>query len=84
VLRRFKNVLLQLHTTKERSGQVRELIARSRETGQMEPVRREVGDAPRNVRTVEHEEPVLNVFAEDDTRSIRTVSREMGLSKSSV
>jgi hypothetical protein len=38
----------------------------------------------RNVRTVEHEEAVLNVFEEDGTRSIRTVSREMGLSKSSV
>jgi hypothetical protein len=60
------------------------LIARSRETGQMQPVRREVGGAPRNVRTVEHEEAVLNVFEEDGTRSIRTVSREMGLSKSSV
>jgi hypothetical protein len=57
------------------------LIARSRETGQMQPVRREVGGAPRNVRTVE---AVLNVFEEDGTRSIRTVSREMGLSKSSV
>jgi hypothetical protein len=51
------------------------LIARGRETGQMQPV-------PRNVRTVEHEEAVLNVFEEDGTRSIRTVSREMGLSKS--
>jgi hypothetical protein len=40
--------------------------------------------APRNVRTVEHEGAVLNVFEEDGTRSIRTVSREMGLSKSSV
>jgi hypothetical protein len=60
------------------------LIARSRETGQMQPVRRKVGGAPRNVRTVEHEEAVLNVFEEDGTRSIRTVSREMGLSKSSV
>jgi hypothetical protein len=50
----------------------------------MQPVRREVGGAPRNVRTVEHEEAVLNVFEEDGTRSIRTVSREMGLSKSSV
>jgi hypothetical protein len=60
------------------------LIARSRETGQMQPVRREVGGAPKNVRTVEHEEAVLNVFEEDDTRSIRTVSREMGLFKSSV
>jgi hypothetical protein len=38
------------------------LIARSRETGQMQPVRRKVGGAPRNVRTVEHEEAVLNVF----------------------
>ncbi|CAH1382752.1 unnamed protein product, partial [Tenebrio molitor] len=47
------------------------LIARSRETGQMQPVRREVG-------------AVLNVFEEDGTRSIRTVSREMGLSKSLV
>jgi hypothetical protein len=37
------------------------LIARGRETGQMQPV-----------------------FEEDGTRSIRTVSREMGLSKSSV
>ncbi|CAH1375579.1 unnamed protein product, partial [Tenebrio molitor] len=46
------------------------LIARSRETGQMQPVRRK--------------EAVLNVFEEDGTRSIRTVSREMGLSKSSV
>jgi hypothetical protein len=53
-------------------------------TGQMQPVRRKVGGAPRNVRTVEHEEAVLNVFEEDGTRSIRTVSREMGLSKSSV
>jgi hypothetical protein len=43
------------------------LIARSRETGQMQPVRREV--APRNVSTVEHEEAVLNVFEEGDTRS---------------
>jgi hypothetical protein len=60
------------------------LIARSRETGQMQPVLREVGGAPRNVRSVEHEEAVLNVFEEDGTRSIRTVSREMGLSKSSV
>jgi hypothetical protein len=60
------------------------LIARSRQTGQMQPVRREVGGAPRNVRTVEHEEVVLNVFEEDGTRSIRTVYREMGLSKSSV
>jgi hypothetical protein len=60
------------------------LIARSRETGQMQPDRREVRGAPRNVRTVEHEEAVLNVFEEDGTRSIRTVSREMGLSKSSV
>jgi hypothetical protein len=60
------------------------LIARSRETGQMQPVRREVGGAPRNVRTVEHKEAVLNVFGENGTRSIRTVSREMGLSKSSV
>jgi hypothetical protein len=57
------------------------LIARSQETGQMQPVRREVGGAPRNVRTVEHEETVLNVFEEDGTRSIRTVSREMSLSK---
>jgi hypothetical protein len=60
------------------------LIARSRETGQMQPVRREVGGAPKNVRTVEHEEAVLNVSEEHGTRSIRTVSREMGLSKSSV
>jgi hypothetical protein len=60
------------------------LIARSRETGQMQPVRSEVGGAPRNVRTVEYEEAVLNVFEEDGTRRIRTVSREMGLSKSSV
>jgi hypothetical protein len=60
------------------------LIAGSRETGQMQPVRREVGGAPRNVRTVEHEEAILNVFEEDGTRSIRTVSCEMGLSKSSV
>jgi hypothetical protein len=44
----------------------------------------EVTVAPRNVGTVEHEEAVLNVFEEDGTRSIRTVSREMGLSKSSV
>jgi hypothetical protein len=44
----------------------------------------EVGGAPRNVRTVEHEEAVLNVFEEDGTRRIRTVSREVGLSKSSV
>jgi hypothetical protein len=51
---------------------------------QTQPVRREVGGAPRNVRTVEHEEAVLNVFEEDGTRSIRTVSHEMGLSKSSV
>jgi hypothetical protein len=50
----------------------------------MQPVRREVGGAPKNVRTVEHEEAVLNVFEEDGTRSIRSVSREMGLSKSSV
>ncbi|KAH0822671.1 hypothetical protein GEV33_000120 [Tenebrio molitor] len=50
----------------------------------MQPVRREIGGVPRNVRTVEHEEAVLNVFEEDGTRSIRTVSREMGLSKSSV
>jgi hypothetical protein len=57
------------------------LIARGRETGQFEE---EVGGAPRNVRTVEHEEAVLNVFEEDGTRSMRTVSREMGLSKSSV
>jgi hypothetical protein len=35
------------------------LIARSRETGQMQPVRRKVGGAPRNVRTVEHEQAVL-------------------------
>jgi hypothetical protein len=60
------------------------LIARSRETGQMQPVRREVGGVPRNVRTVKYEEAVLNVFEEDGTRSIQTVSREMGLSKSSV
>jgi hypothetical protein len=40
------------------------LIAGSRETGQMQPVRREVGGAPRNVRTVEHEEAILNVFEE--------------------
>jgi hypothetical protein len=60
------------------------LIARNRETGQMQPVRRKVGGAPRNVRTVEHEEAVLNVFEQDGTRSILTVSREMGLSKSSV
>jgi AraC-like DNA-binding protein len=53
------------------------LIARSRKTGQMQPVRR-------NVRTVEHEEAVLNVFEEDGTWCIRTVSREIGLSKSSV
>jgi hypothetical protein len=44
----------------------------------------EVGGSPRNVRTVEHEEVVFNVFEEDGTRSIRTVSREMALSKSSV
>ncbi|KAH0817016.1 hypothetical protein GEV33_005775 [Tenebrio molitor] len=35
----------------------------------MQPVRREVGGAPRNVRTVEHEEAVLNVFEEDGTRT---------------
>jgi hypothetical protein len=35
------------------------LIARSRESGQMQPVRRKVGGAPRNVRTVEHEEAVF-------------------------
>jgi hypothetical protein len=51
---------------------------------QTQPVRREVGGAPRNVRTVEHEEAVLNVFEENGTRSIRTVSHEMGLSKSLV
>jgi hypothetical protein len=60
------------------------LIARSRETGQMQPVRREVVGVSRNVRTVEHEEAVLNIFEEDGTRSVQTVSREMGLSKSSV
>jgi hypothetical protein len=58
------------------------LIARGRETGQMQPVRGRSWGC--NVRTVEHEEAVLNVFEEDGTRSIRTVSREMGLSKSSV
>jgi hypothetical protein len=41
----------------------------------------DAASAPRNVRTVEHEEAVLNVFEEDGTA---TVSREMGLSKSSV
>jgi hypothetical protein len=60
------------------------LIARGRETGQMQQFEEEVGAVSRNVRTVEHEEAVLNVFEEDGTRSIRTVSREMGLSKSSV
>lgn len=60
------------------------LIARSRETGQIQPVRKEVGGAPRNARTVEHEEAVLDIFEEDGTRSVRTVSRELGVSKSSV
>jgi hypothetical protein len=57
------------------------LIARGRETGQMQPVRRRSWGCS---KTVEHEEAVLNVLEEDGTRNIRTVSREMGLSKSSV
>jgi hypothetical protein len=60
------------------------LIARVEKRVRCSQFEEEVGGASRNVRTVEHEEAVLNVFEEDGTRSIRTVSREMGLSKSSV
>jgi hypothetical protein len=58
------------------------LIARGRETGQMQPVRRRSWGCSKKCKDCRTRG--LNIFEEDGTRSIRTVSREIGLSKSSV
>jgi hypothetical protein len=47
------------------------MIARSRETKK----KKEVAGAPRNVRTVEHEEALLDVFEGNGTWSVRMVAR---------
>lgn len=59
-------------------------IVRGRETGQVTPNRSEIGGPTRNVRTVENEEIVLNMFQENTTISQRVVSRQMAMSRSSV
>jgi hypothetical protein len=50
-------------------------IARTIERGHILPNRKETGGAPRNVRTVENEEAVLDAF-EEGTESIREVAQE--------
>jgi hypothetical protein len=50
-------------------------IARTIETGHILPNRKETGGAPRNVRTVENEEAILDAF-EEGTESIREVAQE--------
>lgn len=59
-------------------------ITRTRETGQVVPLRKGIGGAPKRIRTVENEEAVLNAFEENSRKSIREVARELDISRSTV
>lgn len=59
-------------------------IARTQETGQVAPMRDEAGGRPRNARTLENEEAILNAFEEDGTRSIREVAGQLDINRSLV
>ena len=59
-------------------------MARTQETGQVVPNRKEIGGAPRIARTVQNEEAVLNAVEEDGTRSIAEIARPLGISRTSV
>jgi hypothetical protein len=54
------------------------VIARTVVTGQILPNRKEIGGAPRIVRTVENEEAILDAF-EEGTESIREVAQELNI-----
>jgi hypothetical protein len=51
------------------------VIARTVETGQISPNRKEIGGAPRTVRTIGNEEAILDAF-EEGTESISEVAQE--------
>jgi hypothetical protein len=51
------------------------VIARTVETGQILPNRKEIGGAPRTVRTIGNEEAILDAF-EEGTESISEVAQE--------
>jgi hypothetical protein len=60
-------------------------IARTHETGQVLPNRKESGNRrPMTARTVENEEAILNTVEEDGIRSLAEIARPLGTSSSSV
>jgi hypothetical protein len=54
------------------------VIARTVVTGQILPNRKEIGGAPRTVRTVENEGAILDAF-EEGSESIREVAQELNI-----
>lgn len=59
-------------------------IARTQETGQVLPNRKECGGPPMTARTVETEEAILDAIEEDGTRSLSEIARQVGISRSSI
>jgi AraC-like DNA-binding protein len=60
------------------------VIARTHETGQVLPNRKESGGPPMTARIVENEEAILNTVEEDGTRSLAEIASPLGISSSSV
>jgi predicted transcriptional regulator len=59
-------------------------MARTQETGQVLPNRKDCGGPPMIAGTVENEEAILNAVEEDGTRSIGEIARPLGISSSTV
>jgi hypothetical protein len=59
------------------------VIDRTVETSQILPNRKEIGGAPRTVRTVENEQTILDAF-EEGIETFREVAQELNISKTSV
>jgi DNA-binding NarL/FixJ family response regulator len=59
------------------------VIAQTVETSQILPNRKEIGGAPRTVRTVENEEAILDAF-EEGIETFKEVAQELNISKTSV
>jgi hypothetical protein len=60
------------------------VIARTHETGQVLPHRKESRGPPMTARTFENEEAILNTVKEDGTRSLAEIARPLGISSCSV
>jgi hypothetical protein len=60
------------------------LVSRARDTGSLMPTREEIGGPPREARTPETEDAVLQGFDDNGQISIRTVANMVNTSKSTV